>query len=403
MYKVVIVDDEPKIRRKLIHSLDWSAMEIEVAGEAEDGEHALEIASSIKPDLMLVDICLPFISGLDLIDRLRSLLPDCIYLVITGHDEFAYAQQALRLGVFDYLLKPVKQEQLHRVVSKARERIGERALSSGYMKWADNQLRKNVPMLKERFMNEWMDGQIDESEVNEQLAFLAIHIPTHYGMMIVKVEEKGILKKGAKEWDRKLLGFAIQNVSEEVMQAWGPAIFFRDKQNHLIIIATLWDREEQWAEAGAELQFAAERYLARTIAVRQTTAWQSISSVPDIYRQLLDELTREDSVPPVVLQAKKYIDAHYHNEHLSLQQVAEQFQISPAYLSRLLRQESGLSFIDYLTQVRINNAIRYMNDPLSKMYEVSERVGYASQHYFSVAFKKVLGVSPTEYKKGGMR
>ena len=77
-------------------------------------------------------------------------------------------------------------------------------------------------------------------------------------------------------------------------------------------------------------------------------------------------------------------------------------QISPTYLSRLLKQEIGVSFIEYLTHVRVQKAIQLIQDPATKLYEVAERVGYANQHYFSTAFKKVLGVSPAEYRKRGI-
>jgi two-component system response regulator YesN len=80
--------------------------------------------------------------------------------------------------------------------------------------------------------------------------------------------------------------------------------------------------------------------------------------------------------------------------------VADHMQVSPTYLSKLLKHETGASFVDYLTQVRIKKAIQLMNDPAEKIYEIAEKVGYSNQHYFSTAFKKVLGFSPMEYRRG---
>ena len=100
-------------------------------------------------------------------------------------------------------------------------------------------------------------------------------------------------------------------------------------------------------------------------------------------------------------KAKQYIENNYFKEELSLEDVARDIKVSASYLSRVLKQETGTSFIDYLTQVRVKMAIQLMTDPSMKIYEIAERVGYNSQHYFSTAFKKVLGVSPVEYKKGG--
>ena len=96
-----------------------------------------------------------------------------------------------------------------------------------------------------------------------------------------------------------------------------------------------------------------------------------------------------------------YIETHYYKEELSLQDLAQSVQISPTYLSRLLKSEIGVSFIEYLTYVRVQKAMQLMSDPTVKIYEVAERVGYSNQHYFSTAFKKVVGLSPVEYRKRG--
>jgi two-component system response regulator YesN len=102
-----------------------------------------------------------------------------------------------------------------------------------------------------------------------------------------------------------------------------------------------------------------------------------------------------------VLRAQNYIDANYGKPALTLEDVAGAVQVSPGYLSRLLKRETGFSFVDYLTRVRINKAIHLMADPAIKVYEAAEAVGYQSQHYFSRAFKRVFGRSPVEYRKGG--
>ena len=98
--------------------------------------------------------------------------------------------------------------------------------------------------------------------------------------------------------------------------------------------------------------------------------------------------------------AIKYIEASYYINHLNLDRVSEKLNLSPSYLSKLLKQETGLSFIDYLTNVRIKRSIDIMSDPTMKIYQVAELVGYNNQHYFCKAFKKVMGFSPTEYRGG---
>jgi two-component system response regulator YesN len=123
--------------------------------------------------------------------------------------------------------------------------------------------------------------------------------------------------------------------------------------------------------------------------------------VCECYEQLSAEVSSKGSHRSLVVLAQRYIDAHFSESTLTLEEVASSSQISPGYLSRLLKLETGFSFVDYLTRVRINKAVQIMGDPAVKVYEVAEAVGYQSQHYFSRAFKRVFGRPPVEYRKGG--
>lgn len=396
MWKVLIADDEPKIRRGLRNTVDWPSLGMEVVAEAEDGLEALELSSLEKPDVLLVDICMPLLSGLEFVEKMQILLADCIIVIVTGHDEFDYAQQALKLGVFDYLLKPVSKEQLYAVLSAAKERLSERK----YMDWAAQQVSKHLPHLKERFLNDWIDGSLSEIEVKDHLGFLQIPVDSTFGMLLVKVIEKLQIHDKSQEWDRLLLLFAVQNVVEDIVREWGSGIVFRDRKDNIVVIAVPGGKNN---EMSAAIVAAVDKYFKRTVIVCHKEEISGVTEAPLAYEQLFQETLGESNVAPIVLLVKKYIRDHYNREDLSLREAAEAIKISPSYLSRLLRQETGLSFIDYLTQIRIKQAIRLLHDPTIKIFEIAERVGYNGQHYFSLAFKKVLGVSPAEYRKGGIK
>lgn len=402
MLKVLIADDEPKIRRGLKNSIDWSELGIEVAGEAEDGEIALSMAKEIKPDILLVDICMPFINGLEFISNLKDVLPDSIVIVITGHDEFAYAQQSIKLKVFDYLLKPVEKEHLYSVVSKAKDELIQLRQKNKYINWAEQQLKKNFPLLKERFLDEWIRGNIASPEAEEQLEFFKLGLNPDSGMLIVRLVERYNSGDLSKEWDRQRILFAIHNIVDELVKGWTPHVIFRDYKDNIIALVPV-PNASYWNELPGKIRSMVEQYLKQVVIVAQQRIEGGILNAPDAYRKLAGEIAQEENWTPIVMLAKNYIDANYSREELTLQDVADEFKISPAYLSRLLRQEIGISFIDYLTQVRINKAISLMEDPFIKMYEVAERVGYSSQHYFSTAFKRVIGISPAAYHKGGMK
>lgn len=108
MVRMLIIDDEYYIRLGIVHAFDWNSMGVEIVGEAQDGAEGYEIILEKKPDLVLVDICLPFLNGLELMEKIRSEKLDCEIIVISGYDEFEYAQRSIQYGVLDYLLDNMK-------------------------------------------------------------------------------------------------------------------------------------------------------------------------------------------------------------------------------------------------------------------------------------------------------
>jgi len=98
--------------------------------------------------------------------------------------------------------------------------------------------------------------------------------------------------------------------------------------------------------------------------------------------------------------AIKYIGENYYLNDLNINDISDKLEVTSSYLSKLLKKETGVSFIDYLTNIRVKKAMYIMEDPTVKIYDVAELVGYSNQHYFCRAFKRVVGFSPTEYKRG---
>ena len=158
MYKALIADDEEIIRSGLSRLLARDP-DFEVAALAEDGEQALELAAERLPDLLLVDINMPFLNGLEFIERLEGVLRGAVIIVITGYDDFSYAQQALRLGVFDYLLKPVMEDAFYDAVGRAKQQLQTNRRQVKYLDWARMQLEKNRSSLVAAFLDGWLEGR----------------------------------------------------------------------------------------------------------------------------------------------------------------------------------------------------------------------------------------------------
>lgn len=143
--------------------------DIQVVAQAEDGEMALEQAMEYHPDLLFVDINMPFLNGLDFIEKLKTVQPDALILVITGYDDFKYAQKALRLGVFDYLLKPIMEDTFYEALGKAKDQLGHRQKQAQYLEWARALVEKNRPALIAEFLEGWLDGRFTEAEIQERI------------------------------------------------------------------------------------------------------------------------------------------------------------------------------------------------------------------------------------------
>jgi len=141
-YKVLIADDERVIREGMATLIDWNQHEFEVCGLAANGLEALDMIAKTRPDLMLVDIQMPQLSGLLLIEKAKVIAPDLEFIIITGYDEFDFARQAINLGVRDYLLKPIKEHRLLESVERIRKEMDRQRRSKEQYDFAITQLEK---------------------------------------------------------------------------------------------------------------------------------------------------------------------------------------------------------------------------------------------------------------------
>lgn len=385
MYKVLIADDEEIIRRGIAHFLKKDP-DIQVVAQAEDGEMALEQAMEYHPDLLFVDINMPFLNGLDFIEKLKTVQPDALILVITGYDDFKYAQKALRLGVFDYLLKPIMEDTFYEALGKAKDQLGHRQKQAQYLEWARALVEKNRPALIAEFLEGWLDGRFTEAEIQERISALGLELPEPVGVTLVHLENKDNAEIGG-EWDEDLLFYAAENMANEVFQTLRPVSTCRNSAGELVLLT-----------AGEQLKHLLQTHLPVDVFLTRRLG-DTLQGLPAAYEGASEDLRTLLETPQLVRDAKKYIEENFAREEFSLTETADYTHVSPQHLSRVFRQSTGITFMDYITRVRIRRAIELLRDDDHKMYEIAEAVGYSSQHYFSSAFKKVLGVSPMEYKK----
>jgi two-component system response regulator YesN len=140
---IVIADDESIIRQGMVKLLNWEKMGFNIIGLASDGEQALSMIEEKPVDILITDIKMPFLEGLELIREVKNIKPELICLILTGYDEFIYAKKSLELGAYAYILKPVEPLELTRLLYKAKEKIKNRTDQEKYIQNLEAQLRNN--------------------------------------------------------------------------------------------------------------------------------------------------------------------------------------------------------------------------------------------------------------------
>ncbi|QMV43158.1 response regulator transcription factor [Cohnella cholangitidis] len=394
-WKVLIADDEPIIREGLREAVDWQAIGLEVVAEAEDGEEALELAIKHQVDVMLVDLNMPIKNGLMLIQEAKQLLPSCRIVIVSGHDEFNYAQQAVHFGVDEYILKPANPGHLTEVLSRIAGQLEQTKAQEKHFEQASRQIRKNIPLLRERFCNEWIEEAVNEKEVQEQLRFLDLPDtpPSLFG--IVRWPEIDLGQSVRSERDRQLMLFAIENIAEEIISPYAQ-VLFRDPLGFICVI--VWNTTD--ASLFAAIEQAVTQYLKLQIVAQGEPVEQGFDGVAAAYRKAKSGVYKEASISPLVRRARQYLRDHYADKELSLEGTANAIGVSSVYLSRLFKQELGITFVTLVTQLRISKSVQLLSSTNRSIADIAEAVGYDSQHYFSTAFKKTVGVSPIRYRKG---
>jgi two-component system response regulator YesN len=395
-WRVLIADDESIIREGILSSLNWQQLGLEVVAEAEDGEEALELARKHNVHILLVDLNMPIMNGMSLIKHIREELPDCKIIIITGHDEFTYAQAAIRLNVDDYILKPVNPAQLAEVLTKITKQMASSLEKEEHLQMASKQIERNFSLLRERFCLEWMDGGLSEVEIREQLAFLKMpdRAPSTLGVIQWSGNSRG--KELLSERDRQLYLFAIENIVEELLSPY-TLVKFRDHLGMLVVL--VWEPVSE--DHIAKIDAAVQTYLKISIASQFMTGIEGVTGVSNVYQQTRTSLYKEVHLSPFVRLAKDFIAQRYSDPEITLEMIANEMKVSPVYLGRIFKQELGIPFVNMLTHTRIKHAIHYLSTTDMTIIEISEKVGYDSQHYFSTAFKKVVGIAPNQYRKEG--
>lgn len=557
MIKVFLVEDEFAIREGIKRSVNWDANGFELVGEAGDGEVAFPKILKEKPDILLTDIRMPFMDGLELASLVRKELPQIKIIVLSGYDDFNYAKKAISIGVEEYMLKPVSGDDLINELRKVADAIqAERSEELVRQKYLRD--REEIRILEQqKFLHDMINGKLSVQDSISQGRELGIDVTAPFYSVVLfqvfpsdrdnmeineysgvveeihsKIKERYSDKEHVYLYDQvgDVLCFLERSDSpEELRQNVISGIelidsVMKDYKNDIYFISvgkaverirdvniSYKDASRKFAErymhdrsyvfygddasdkekikeyihmekqnASSEMyvdindldiskvdtgvisqkaiyNFLKSGTLAETddliddyfdsmgneaiesMMLRQYVLVEALISAVTFLEglgvskeeatSLLGELSNplsfvesaesarvyakrllkllieyrnkisDSRYSDIIDKAKTFIEENYKNEDMSLQLVASSVNVSSNHFSAVFRKETGKTFIDYLTMVRMNEAKNLLLCTPMKTSEIGFEVGYRDPHYFSYIFKKTQGMSPKEYRR----
>ena len=537
--RVFLVEDEIVIRNGIKNSIEWEKEGYSFVGEASDGELAYPMILAEKPDILITDIRMPFMDGLELSRLVKQELPDIKILILSGYDEFEYAKEAIRIGVTEYLLKPISSAKLLETLQKVRISILQEREDRELLRKYSEEMRENMEQDKQRFFERMVSGEISMAEALDAGKKFGMNLsarmyqvilfrilyevnqprktamiaeaeatvteaveekPYVYGFyrgfdgwaFLLTADDETQMKARTSEFCRKLksnmsrwnhleyfggVGNMVPRLRElrrafrEAEKAF--AARFTMEPNRIVSIEDLISDQkmndmdnfemrsfgdvkrtrgmlEKFLNSGTmdEVECFVDAYVKETPEdnLRSTLMRQYI--IMDIYivimsfcekLELSDEKLKEETkdlkstietistieamteylvaflkraieirdtvsgkrYADIIEAAKTQIASHYMSDEISLNSVAVSVGMSPSYFSSVFSREVGKTFVEYLTETRMEKAKEYLMCSSMKTSEIGYEVGYKDPHYFSYIFKKTQGCSPKEYRSRG--
>ncbi|MFE5324407.1 response regulator [Paenibacillus sp. NPDC056579] len=381
---ILIVDDESIIGDGVKRTLNarFPSFRVHLATSPEE---AVQVLRSQSIDVVLTDILMPGMTGLELMSISRKRHPHVKWVVISAHSEFAYAQEAVRLGARDYLLKPIGKELLTELIRTLHEEVQKETQSTQEAQL----LKANLKYLREAVFQRWASG-LDIGRIDLK-PFIESHPQFH--LVMVKMES-----------DRKvhLEHFIIENVFSELIEQYGQGFVVSYDSQSLLGLITL--REPLSLDSLTnELKTHLKTYLKVPFQIMTSGLVDDFRTVPEQVQRLRQASTTQvyehyarggDTAIEVALQ---YIRTHFHAD-LSLEKVASIVFLNPVYFSQLFKQKTGLGFKEYVIQLRMEQAKQLLHNPQLKLADVAERIGYQDMRHFTQVFRKKFSITPTEYR-----
>ncbi|RKP55079.1 response regulator [Cohnella endophytica] len=444
MYNILIVDDEPLICRGLANLLESSGLNIQNLYTANNGYEALDYLKMETIDLLITDIQMGAMSGIELMQQAKIIKPWVQVIVISAHETFQYAQLAIRLGARDYLIKPINSEQLlnsvrHVLLHMDRPVQDQKELISDLREHfrMDQPIPQRMEVLNRLVTEPFTEDRYAEVIKLEQANDIRLNGP-YFAMVKIRLDLDATARGTVIDAkDARLLQYAVLNIVNELLdKEWDHQSFYSSGQE--VSIIAQWDEARygdssidkinQLEMIGRSLHFNVHKFLGFQSTVGISQILKGREFLPELHNQVnkaivwnkehkdhhvfyfgdfkwglfTEDPTEEDLAAQnnlIVERAHEYIHSNYAQKGLTLNEVAQKNHVSPNYLSYLFKKNTGINLWEYVIKLRMEESKRLIQNTDLRRYEISEKVGYESPEHFSKIFKKYFGISPSEMKK----
>ncbi|MUT67183.1 response regulator [Paenibacillus sp. NEAU-GSW1] len=536
MKKIMLVDDEILFRESVRNCIDWEREGFIYCGDASDGELALPIIEREQPDILLTDIKMPFMDGLELSAFVRQKYPQIKVVIMSGHDEFEYARAALRLGVEEYCLKPISSADIIRMLRDIGGKIDKAREEREQLERLRMREHEQAAQSKEKLLSDICNGFISTAEALQIASTMELPLSAgHYAVAIADIRcASGIGQADANQeaiWLERLAASLSadvlsykRSVTEFVWLVKGESRqkledalrAFRKEAEQLpaeardtapctlyigagTVVGRLQEVHASYLEAEEDKHWSKlalqNRHALHTASVGNGAGDRALSDQAGVFLDrnafveflkigdpsqtdsfivqfteklkplqwpsssygyyILNDLTLEvfhaakgmfrhiepagdalirlqgqiaavrtyeeakcylsalceqfrswrsnasDRYADLIASVKGFIQSNFSKDGLSLQDAASFANISPSHLSKVFSQETGQTFIEYLTLTRIRKAMELLQGTSARTYEVAFQVGYNDAHYFSNLFRRVTGMTTRDFRKQG--
>lgn len=293
LYRIILVDDEEEVRKGMIRKLDWQKLGFEVVGDAENGEEALEKIEQLEPEVVMTDIRMPYMDGLTLTARIRQKYPSIKVLIFSGFDDFEYAQQAIKLNVTEYVLKPVNMEEMTEILNRVRENLDSEIEQRRNVDSLRERYLNSLPILRELFLNDMVRGGVDSTLIEMKLKEYGVNIlhARKWVIALVSIEVGEESEERILSRHRELIPISVRSLIEDNLKSSCRFVLFNTSAGITLIAAM----DEGNTQTGlidrlGDVCKECRRILEVTVTIAVGHSCTSLEKIGETYQSAVDAL-----------------------------------------------------------------------------------------------------------------